>query len=422
MAQLKLVIIGNGMAAGRMVDELIARGKEAFSITVIGEERHGSYNRIMLSPVLAGDVTAPSIVQKDAQWYAHQAIEFKPGVRATKLNSTAKMVSCDNGEQVPYDHLIIATGARPASIPAKNQKIAGVMAFRTLDDVDTILACNASNQDEKAPLNAIVVGGGLLGLEAAYGLAIRGFNVTLVHRSDWLMNRQLDHTSGAMLKSVMEQKGVQFQLGTEVDAFLGENSVQGAKLNNGQTLPCDLAIIATGITPNAELGLEAKLAGNRAIQVDDYLATSDAAISAIGECVEHQGKTFGLVEPIWQHCMSLADRLVLDVATPYQDVPVATKLKVSGVQVFSAGDYLTTQGHHEYVYSDPARSIYRKLLLHNGCIVGIVLFGDVRDGQYFFELMQNKVSVSSVMPQLLLGKAFCEPLPEVNASGEPQVA
>ncbi|MDZ7923136.1 MAG: FAD-dependent oxidoreductase [Marinagarivorans sp.] len=408
MTQKKLIIVGNGMAAGRMVDELRARDAERFAITIIGDEIHGSYNRIMLSPVLSGETTAHSIVQKTAEWYANNNITFLGGVRVTGIDQHAQTITCDNGNQLDYDELIIATGSRPARIPAKNQALAGVMAFRTLNDVDTIL------QRSQTAQHAIVVGGGLLGLEAAYGMAVRGIKVILIHRSGWLLNRQLDKASGKMLEKVMASKGVEFRLGVEIDTFLGEGHVTGARLNSGEVLPCQIAIIATGITPNAELGLEAGLEGNRGIKVDDYLTTSHPNISAIGECTEHNGQTFGLVEPIWQHCISLADRLCLNLQTAYQNTPVATKLKVSGVQVFSAGEWMTAEHHREFVYSDPARHIYRKLILDNNRLVGIVFFGDVRDGQYFFELMEYGVDVINAMPQLLMGRAFCAQLPEIQ--------
>lgn len=417
----KIVIVGNGMAAGRMVDELLAR-KSAdyndFHITVIGEEPHGSYNRIMLSPVLAGEVTATSIVQKPASWYDQNGMRFMAGVRVGQINREQKVVLCDNGEQVAYDHLIMATGSRPAKIPAKNQDITGVMAFRTLDDVETILSSSQPALSNQKPKHAVVVGGGLLGLEAAYGMAMRGMKVVLVHRSRWLLNRQLDETSGAMLANVMAHKGIEFRLAAEVVQFEGCRHVEGVILTTGETLPCDLAVIATGITPNAELGLDAGLKGGKAIAVNDDMLTSDSDISAIGECAEHNGQTFGLVEPIWQHCICVADRLSQGANTAYKNMPVATKLKVSGVQVFSAGQWLTACDHREFVYLDAARNIYRKLLVKNDCIVGIVFFGDVRDGQYFFELMEHQVPVTQAMPQLLMGRSFCPEAPQVNAKPE----
>lgn len=412
MHKKKLVIVGNGMAAGRMIDELIARdiakpeeGHSLFDITVIGDEACGSYNRIMLSPVLAGATSVASIVQKPAHWYSQNGLNFMAGIRVTQINRQQRHVLCANGERVPYDHLIIATGSRPASIPTENQNIAGVMAFRTLADVDMILSLSQTAR------HAVVIGGGLLGLEAAYGMAVHGLKVVLVHRGRWLLNRQLDEVAGAMLAKVMAHKGVALRLEAQVTQFNGRTSVESAQLTTGETLDCDLAVIATGITPNAELGIDAGLEGRYGIEVNDFLVTSDPHISAIGECVEHQGKTFGLVEPIWQHCISVADRLVMDVQSAYQNTPVGTKLKVSGVQVFSAGAWLTSPEHRAFIFADPARNIYRKLLLKNNCIVGIVFFGDVRDGQYFFELMEQQIPVIQAMPQLLMGRRFCTELP-----------
>ena len=403
-----LVIVGNGMAAGKMVDELLAGGAKAkFSITVIGDEIHGSYNRIMLSSVLAGEATVPSIVHKNQQWYLENDIRFLPGVRVDRIDPERKLLLCSNDQTLAYDHVVMATGAKPTRIPAENQRLHNIMTFRTIDDVETIL--NLSMTARKA----IVVGGGLLGLEAAYGMAVRGLDVVLVHRSHYLLNRQLDPASAAMLAEVMALKGVNFRLGCEVVRFFGSEKVEGAELDTGEVLPSDVVVIATGITPNAELGLDAGLAGKRGIDVSDYLETSDASISAIGECVEHRGQTFGLVEPIWQHCSVLAERLLNGTQNArFENMPVATKLKVSGVQVFSAGQWLTTEGVHEWVYSDESSKVYRKLLLKGGCIVGIVFFGDVRDGQYFFELMQERVKVTEFMPQLLMGRAFCENLPQ----------
>ncbi len=412
----RLVIVGNGMAAGRIIDELIARdtvkpksGHSLFDITIIGDETCGSYNRIMLSSVLAGTTSAMSIIQKPASWYAQQGMRFMAGIRVTQINRQQCHVLCANDERIPYDHLIIATGSRPAHLPALNQNIAGVMAFRTLADVDTILSLSQTAK------HAVVIGGGLLGLEAAYGMAVRGLQVVLVHRSAWLLNRQLDEAAAAMLARVMTHKGVVLKLAAQVARFNGQIRVESAQLTSGEILPCDVAVIATGITPNAELGIEAGLQGQYGIAVNDFLVTSDPHISAIGECAEHKGKTFGLVEPIWQHCISVADRLVRGMQTAYQNTPVATKLKVSGVQVFSAGEWLTSPEHRAFIFVDSARNIYRKLLLKNNCIVGIVFFGDVRDGQYFFELMERQISVIQAMPQLLMGRRFCTQLPSMMA-------
>ncbi len=398
----KVVVIGNGMAAGRLLDELLARKPRHLEITVVGDEVQGSYNRIMLSPVLAGATDVAAIIQKPAQWYAEQGIRFIAGVRATEILREARCVRLSDGAIVPYDELVLATGSRPASIPARNQQLEHIYSFRTLDDVAAI------TQRAHGVCHAVVVGGGLLGLEAAYGLACQGVEVTLVHRSEWLLNRQLDAAAGACLQRVMEARNIRFVLGREVVSFEakpGQSQVASVRLSDGSEQACQLAIIATGITPNSELGEQAGLSCQRAILVDSMLQSSDPAISALGECCEHAGHTYGLVEPIWRQCCSLAARLCGEAAPSFSNQPIATKLKVSGVQVFSAGEHLTQDGLQALVLSDPHQHIYRKLLLDHGRIVGIVLFGDTRDGQHYFELMQQGVDVSAVRDQLLFGQA-----------------
>lgn len=404
MTKKSLVIVGNGMATGRLLDELLKRDPHRFQITVIGDEPQGSYNRIMLSPVLAGEVTEQSVLTKPREWYQHRSIEFIGGARVTRIDSREQWVCTDLGQKFAYDELVLATGSRPARIGADNQDLEHIYSFRTLEDVQRI--GTSAQQAQTSAARALVVGGGLLGLEAAYGLACRGLKVTLVHRSPWLLNRQLDASAGASLRTVMECKHIEFQLGTEVKAFEGRGSVQSARLRNGVTVPCDLAVIATGIVPNKELGLAAGLAGERGIQVDELMRTSIPSISALGECVQFADATFGLVEPIWHQCVTLAQRLCDEQSRAFVNEPVATKLKVSGVQVFSAGEHLTGPEHRELIYKDPLGGVYRKLLLRNNRIVGMVLFGDTRDGQEYFAMMQSQQDVSACLPQLVLGRAF----------------
>lgn len=403
------------MATGRFLDELIKRDHSGFDVTVIGDEIHGCYNRIMLSPVLAGEATAADIINKPVPWYGESGIRFVSGSRVERIDREAKLVETQTGEVFSYDELVLATGSRPARISADNQDLHHIYSFRTLDDVDRIAKSAEGAASRESAAHAVVVGGGLLGLEAAYGLASRGLSVTLVHRSGWLLNRQLDKQAGTLLKRVMEQKNIAFKLGCEIEAFDGRTCVRGVGLSSGEYLSCQLAVIATGITPNKELGLRAGLAGERGVCVDEYMRTSDAHISAIGECIEFNGATYGLVEPIWRHCISLADRLVLNKFTAFIDVPVATKLKVSGVQLFSAGEHITRKEHRELLYSDPASGLYRKILLVDDRIVGVVLFGDTRDGYDYFSMLEAKKSVADIAPSLLLGKAFYQ-------ANEPAVA
>ncbi|MDO3388168.1 FAD-dependent oxidoreductase [Gilvimarinus sp. SDUM040013] len=404
----KLVIVGNGMAAGRLLDEMIKRDISAFDVTVIGDEPEGSYNRIMLSPVLAGQTAVDDIIGKPAHWYGANNIHFLPGVRVTRIERGEKTVLTDQHQNIPYDHLILAVGSRPARIPAENQELASVFSFRTLADVDRILASSAAalSNAQATDTDALVIGAGLLGLEAAYGLAVKGLRVTVVHRSHWLLNRQLDEQAGQLLQKVLASHNIEFRLGDEVTRFDGDDTVTGAQFKNSNAITCKLVVIATGITPNAELGLEADLAGKRGVEVDALMATSDPHISAVGECTEFEGATFGLVDPIWQHCVTLASRLCQNQNRPYVNTPTPTKLKVSGVNLFSAGEFMTQDHHRELVYADLDAGIYRKILLQDDVIVGVVLFGDTRDGQDYFTLLSERQNVADIVPLLLMGRAF----------------
>ena len=401
----RLVIVGNGMVAGRFVDELIKRGFNPKQITVFGEEPEGSYNRILLSSVVAGDASSASIIQKDVKWYHERGIAFV-SARVETIDRAKQVIHSASGEQCEYDHLVLATGSRSAQIPAQADcnvtNLKGIFPFRTLQHTRQMIA-RASQAQE-----AIVVGGGLLGLEAAYGLAKQGVKVSLIHRSRWLLNRQLDQNAGAMLQAVMEKLGICFYLQNEVARFEGDSELTSVSLKDGTRILAQMAVIATGVTPNIELGRDCDLACNRAIVVDDYMSTNDPAISAIGECAEHNGKTFGLVDPLWRHAQSLADRIVLDKLTPFVDAPIATKLKVSGVNVYSAGKVLVEQGDREMIIRDERSHIYRKLIISDGVITGVVLFGDVNSGNGYFDLMMAKENVDSLLPNLVVGEAFVD--------------
>ncbi len=395
-----LVIVGNGMASGRLLDEIIKRSPHKYRISVIGDEPEGSYNRILLSSLLAKEATRDSVIQKDSNWYQANNIQFISGQRAAHINSNEQHVVLSDGRQLDYQQLVLATGSRPARIAARNQHLAHIYSFRTLADADTLE--RVGQQCKKA----LVVGAGLLGLEAAYGLAQLGLEVTVVHRNGWPLNRQLDKPSGDMLKRIMESKNIQFQLSAEVQSFTGNSCVKGAQLSNGIEIDCDLAVIATGITPNKELAQNAGLECSRAITVNPYLQSSDKNISALGECCECDGNTFGLVEPIWHQCESLADRLCLEKSTAFVNPTVATKLKVSGVQVFSAGEHLTKGQHREIVLQDTKNLIYRKLLLREDKLDGIVLFGDTRGGNAYFDALLKQADLPQDLSCLLLGDAF----------------
>jgi len=419
-----LVIIGNGMATGRLLDEIIKRTPNKYQITVIGKEHFGSYNRIMLSAVLAGDATIDSIMQKPPAWYEEHNINFLIDNLVTHIDKATKVVKLASLEQINYDELVIAAGSRTAKIPAKNQDVEGIFNFRDIADTQNIQTF--AKQEGSSSKQAIVIGGGLLGLEAAYGLANSGVEVTLVHRNKWLLNRQLDKVSGNLLQSLMGQKNITFALGHEVASF--ENIIErnaegkqkilsGVTLTNGKFIGAKIAVIATGITPNKELAETANIDFNRAISVNDYMQTSDAYISALGECCEHNRATFGLVDPIWGQCITLAERLCNNVKKPFQNAPVPTKLKVSGVQLFSAGDVEVSEGSQCFTLLDKKARIYRKIIIKNGKISGIVLFGDVSSGMAYFELMQQQITVNCMMPELLIGDEFV-----TTIEGEQQVS
>lgn len=420
----KLLIVGNGMATGRLLDELLSRkALERFQISVVGDEAQGSYNRIMLSPVLAQDTKLADIIQKPRDWFEEQGIAFHAGERVTEIRTLENRVCLQSGGSLDYDELVLATGSRPSKIPASGQSLDNIFSFRTIGDVETIGAradvlCESresikqprESSAENCQADALVIGGGLLGLEAAYGLAKRGISVTLVHRSPWLLNRQLDEGAGRVLEKVMHEKGIRFELGTEVEAFIesdtNEGEVGSAQLANGKRYQCNLVVIATGITPNKELANNTVLTNQRGIAVNEFMKTNVDNISALGECCEYEGETFGLVEPIWLQCKVLADRLALNKLTAYKNLPVATKLKVSGVQVYSAGEYLTQSHHRELLVFDEELGIYRKLLLCNNQIVGIVLLGDTRSGQFYYDLMQSGADVGEACPHLIFGENF----------------
>lgn len=397
----KLVIIGNGMVTGRFLDELLKYPNNNFHLTVVSAEPHGSYNRIMLSSVLAGEAQIPSIIQKSPQWYTENNIDLLQGEAATHINSAEKQIVTDRGKSIQYDHLIVATGSRSATIPANNQALDYIFPFRSIEHAEQMLS------KAKHAKHALVVGGGFLGIEAAWGLLRQGLKVTVVHRGKHLLNRQLDSTAGKMLQRNLESMGMEFQLATEVDQFVGDTEVEAAVLKDGALLPCDMVVIATGITPNAELGWQAGLDGNKAILVDHYMRTCDPHISAMGECVEIGGQTFGLVDPLWQHAKVLASRLCESDRSAwicYQTKPIATKLKISGIQLYSAGIVTTDDTMQAITVYDEKANIYRKLNIQENKIIGIVLYGDVRSGNWYVELMEAKQQISSYLPMIILGK------------------
>ena len=394
-----LVVIGNGMAGCRAVEELLARDPTRYRVTIFGAEPRVNYNRIMLSPVLAGEKSFDDIVINDADWYSSNGIALVAGDPVIAIDRAAKTVTTRRGVTERYDRLLIATGSDPFIIPVSGKDLPGVIAFRDMDDVDTMLAAADAGGD------AVVIGGGLLGLEAAHGLSLRGMKVTVVHLMPTLMERQLDEAAGWLLKQALEGRGQTILTGADTAEIVGDGKVEGVRLKDGTLIPASLVVMAVGIRPSVALARDAGLAVGRGIQVDDHMVTSDPAVLAVGECVEHDGQVYGLVAPLWDMCRSLADGLV-EQPTGYRGSVTSTKLKVSGIDVFSAGDFSGGDGCEDIVLRDASRGVYKRVIVKDDRIVGAVLYGDTADGNWYFDLLKKQEDVSDLRDLLIFGQAF----------------
>jgi NAD(P)H-dependent nitrite reductase small subunit len=409
----RLVVVGNGMAAMRVVEELLRVAPELYDITVFGSERVGNYNRILLSPVLSGETSVEDIVLNKPEWYARRGIVLHADDPIVTIDRRRRVVVAASGYETRYDRLLLATGSNPVIIPVPGNTLPGVVSFRDLRDVEEMVA--ASRQYK----NAVVIGGGLLGLEAANGLLRQGMKVTVVHLLDSLMERQLDKPAAALLKTSLEQRGLSFRMeaqtaeiiGGVVDAS-GSNEgaprVVGVRFRDGSQLPADLVVMAVGIRPNIELARKAGLRCERGIVVDDTLQTYDPRIYAVGECVQHRDTTYGLVAPLWEQASVCATHLAQVGFARFKGSVTSTKLKVTGIDLFSAGDFVGGEGTEELVLRDPRRGVYKRLVLQGNRVTGVVLYGDVKDGSWYFELIQNKTDVTAIRSKLLFGKTFCE--------------
>ena len=398
----RLVVVGNGMAGMRTVEELLALAPDLYDITVFGAEPHGNYNRILLSPVLAGEKTVDDIMLHPREWYARHGITLLAGDPVVAIDRARRLVRSQSGKEVRYDRLLLATGSRPFIVPVPGHELGGVIAFRDIQDVETMLAA------ARAHRHAVVIGGGLLGLEAANGLLRRGMDVTVLHLGDALMDRQLDANAAALLKRTLERRGLRILLGANTSEILGETRVTGVRLADGTQIPADLVVMAAGVRPNAELARAAGLHCERAIVVDDTLQTYDPRIYAVGECVQHRQATFGLVAPIWDQARVCAAHLAGAGHRRYVQQATATRLKVSGVELYSAGDIVGGEDSEDLVLRDPRRGVYKRLVLQQGRLAGAVLYGDVQDGPWYFELIQNGTPIGAMRNRLLFGKAQCE--------------
>jgi nitrite reductase (NADH) large subunit len=401
--QKRLVVVGNGMAAMRTVEALLSRAPTRYDITVIGAEPHPSYNRIQLSSVLAGEKSAGEIILNSHAWYQEHGIALLAGTTVVGIDPAAKIVAVDAGDPIPYDTLLLATGSKPLAPPIPGLGLPGVQSFRDIADVDAMISASQRHR------RAVVIGGGLLGLEAAWGLKRRGMSVAVVHLMPTLMERQLDTAAGELLRHDLEARGIAFFTEGQTEEILGTDQAEGVVLADSRQIPADLVVLAIGIRPNIDLARAAGLDVNRGILVGDDLRTSEPSIYAVGECIEHNGQVFGLVAPIWEQARVCGARLAGDEDVVYVPPPIFTNLKITGIDVFSAGALAAAdEADDEITLHDAACGLYKKVILRDDRIVGSVLYGHVADGPWYIELMRDKVDVSGFRDQLIFGRAFAE--------------
>ena len=399
MTKQRLVVIGAGMASGRVLEHLTDAAPDAFDITLFNAEPRGNYNRIMLSPVLSGEKTYADIVTHDDGWYAARGITCRFGEHVVRIDPDMKVVEGERGH-VPYDKLLIATGSAPFIIPVPGKDLPGVITYRDLDDTNAMIDAAAKGG------NAVVIGGGLLGLEAAAGLAQRGMDVTVVHLMGHLMERQLDEAAGYLLKKDLEAKGITVLPRASTKAILGKDRAEAVLLEDGTTLPADLVVMAVGIRPETRLATDAGLEVARGIEVTAQMqSVSDPDIYAVGECVEFDGHLFGLVAPLYDQAKVVADGL-LGRENAFVVRDTATKLKVTGCDLFSAGDFADGEGREDIVFRDPARGIYKRLVIEGDRLVGCVLYGDTADGNWFFNLIKDGTEIEDMRETLIFGPAY----------------
>lgn len=397
-----LVIVGNGMAAARLVDELAKTSLGRYAVAVIGEEPRLAYNRVLLSSVLAGETGSHEIELRPADWWRHRGVTVRYGYRVTEIDTGRRELKIEGEESVEYSKLVLATGSTPLRLNVPGADLTGVHTFRDTRDVDLLLTLAAAKK------RVVVVGGGLLGLEAAYGLAKAGAPVTLLHLMDRLMERQLDLPAADLLKTLVERKGIRILLNASTARIHGDGHVEAVELADGTRIEADAVIFAAGIRPNVALAKEAGIAVNRGIVVNDEMQTASPDIYALGECAEHRGTCYGLVEPAYEQARVLARHLAGRPAA-YQGSVVSTNLKVSGVSVFSAGDFMGGDGSESLVLTDRRRGTYKKLVIADGRLTGAVLIGDTVDALWYLELIRNRDKVAAIRTDMMFGRALARP-------------
>jgi nitrite reductase (NADH) large subunit len=406
----RLVVVGNGMGGMRTVEELIARAPARYDITIIGAEPQANYNRILLSSVLAGEKTLDEIVINPRGWYDEHGIRLITASPVTGIDRATRTVAIAGADPIPYDKLLLATGSKPLAPPIPGLGLPGVRAFRDIADVEAMIAAARTHG------RAVVIGGGLLGLEAAWGLKRRGMSVAVVHLMATLMERQLDVPAGELLQRDLAARGIAFFTNGMTEEIVGAERAEGVRLADGRLIPADLVVLAIGIRPNVELARNASLDVNRGIVVGDDMRTSDTDIFAVGECIEHNGQVFGLIAPILEQAKVCGALLAGDNAAVYVPPPVFTSLKITGIDVFSAGALAAAdEGDHEITVHDATGRVYRKVILRDDRVVGSVLYGNVADGPWYVELMRDKIDVAAFRDQLVFGRLYAE---QPDAAGE----
>jgi nitrite reductase (NADH) large subunit len=417
MQKEKLVLVGNGMAGMRTIEELLKLEPALYDITVFGSEPHPNYNRILLSPVLSGEKTIDEIMLNTREWYDEHGITLHTGDPVVELDRVKRVVRSQSGLEVAYDRLLLATGSFPFIIPVPGKDLPGVLGYRDIADVDAMIEAAKHHQ------HAVVIGGGLLGLEAAYGLQQQGMDVTVVHLLDSLMERQLDAPAAALLKASLEERGLKFLMEAQTAAILGSNGgdgrVERVRFKDGSEVPADLVVMAVGIRPNIELAQSSGLYCERGIVVDDTMTTYDPRVYSVGECVQHRGQCYGLVAPLFEQAKVCANHLAKLGYGRYEGSVTSTKLKVTGIDLFSAGNFQGGEGCEEILFQDPAGGVYKKLVIRGDRLDGAVLYGDTVDGSWFFKLMREGTDISGMREDLLFGQAH---LGDAGHGGQTQAA
>ncbi|VAW83271.1 Nitrite reductase [NAD(P)H] large subunit [hydrothermal vent metagenome] len=394
----KLVLVGNGMAGVRTLEELLKLAPDAYDITVFGSEPYGNYNRILLSPVLAREKNIDDIMLNDLSWYKENNIILHAGKEITKIDRVNRKVMAADGTTASYDRLLLATGSNPFIIPVPGHDLNGVITFRDIHDVEAMLDASSKYK------NAVVIGGGLLGLEAAYGLRTQGMDVTVVHLLDSLMERQLDKPAAALLKEQLQEKGLNFKMEAQTEAIVGGERVTGVRFKGGEEITAELVVMAVGIRPNIKLAQASGIHCERGVVINDTMQTFDPRIYAVGECVQHRQATYGLVAPLFDMGKVCANHLANLGYARYQGSATSTKLKVTGIELFSVGNFNGDDSTEEIIVQDKSRGVYKKVVIKDDKIEGAVLYGDTIDGSWYFQMMKDGTDISEIRNQLMLGQ------------------